>query len=80
MFQRVRRSQVVEAIRRRPRSLRVRRRSSTVAGAIILVIVLLAFPILVGLGAVVIAAILGESLHRDARVRNETSELLELNT
>ncbi|MFZ9730127.1 MAG: hypothetical protein ACO3EQ_00450 [Ilumatobacteraceae bacterium] len=50
------------------------------AGAVILVIVLLAFPILVGLGTVVIAAILGESLHRDARMRNETSELLELNT
>jgi len=50
------------------------------AGAVILVLVLLAFPILVGIGTVVIAAILGESLHRDVRVRNETSELLELNT
>ena len=50
------------------------------AGAVILVLVLFAFPILVGIGTVVIAAILGESLHRDARVRNETSELLELNT
>jgi len=50
------------------------------AGAVALVIVLLAFPIFVGLGTIVIAAILGESLHRDARVRNETSELLELNT
>lgn len=50
------------------------------AGAIVLVAVLLAFPILVGLGTVVIAAVLGESLHRDARVRNEASELLELNT
>jgi len=50
------------------------------AGALVLVVVLLSFPILVGLGTVVIAAILGESLHRDARVRNEASELLELNT
>nr|MBU6202520.1 hypothetical protein [Acidobacteriota bacterium] len=50
------------------------------AGALVLVAVLLAFPVLVGLGTVVIAAILGESLHRDARVRNEASELLELNT
>jgi hypothetical protein len=49
-------------------------------GAIIIVIALLAFPVLVGLGTVVIAAILGESLHRDARVRNEASELLELNS
>lgn len=49
-------------------------------GAVALVVILLAFPILVGLGTAVIAAILGESLHRDARVRNEASELLELNT
>ncbi|MCE2709634.1 MAG: hypothetical protein RLZZ538_556 [Actinomycetota bacterium] len=50
------------------------------AGAFVLVAFLLAFPVLVGLGTVVIAAVLGESLHRDARVRNEASELLELNT
>ncbi|MEY2765592.1 MAG: hypothetical protein RLZ29_1164 [Actinomycetota bacterium] len=50
------------------------------AGAIILVVVLLSFPILVGLGTALIAAVLGESLHRDARARNEASELLELNT
>jgi hypothetical protein len=50
------------------------------AGALVLVVILLAFPILVGLGTVVIAAILGESLHRDARTRNAASELLELNT
>lgn len=50
------------------------------AGAIILVVVLLSFPIGVGLGTALIAAVLGESLHRDARARNEASELLELNT
>jgi hypothetical protein len=50
------------------------------AGAVVLVAVLLAFPIIVATGTVVIAAILGESLHRDARVRNEASELLELNS
>jgi hypothetical protein len=49
-------------------------------GAIILAVFLLSFPILVGLGTAVIAAFLGESLHRDARKRNEASELLELNT
>lgn len=54
--------------------------SNAMAGALILVVILLAFPVLVGLGTAVIAAVLGESLHRDARVRNEASELLELNT
>lgn len=49
-------------------------------GALVLVVILLAFPIIVGLGTVVLAAILGESLHRDARARNEASELLDLNT
>lgn len=49
-------------------------------GAIILTIFLLSFPILVGSGTAIIAVLLGESLHRDARKRNEASELLELNT
>jgi hypothetical protein len=49
-------------------------------GAVILVVFLLAFPIFVGMGTAVIAAILGETLHRDARKRNDASELLELNT
>lgn len=49
-------------------------------GALVLVVILLGFPIIVGLGTVVLAAILGESLHRDARARNEASELLDLNT
>jgi hypothetical protein len=51
-----------------------------VLGAIVLVLILLAFPILVGMGTVLIAGVLGEALHRDARVRNDESELLELNT
>lgn len=49
-------------------------------GAIILVVVLLMFPVVVGLGTALIAGVLGESLHRDARVRHEASELLELNS
>lgn len=49
-------------------------------GAAILVVFLLSFPIFVGLGTAVIAAILGETLHRDARKRHDASELLELNT
>lgn len=49
-------------------------------GAIILTIFLLSFPILIGSGTAVLAVFLGESLHRDARKRNEASELLELNT
>ncbi len=48
-------------------------------GGVLLVIFLLSFPLVIGLGTIVLAAILGESLHRDARVRNEASELLELN-
>lgn len=49
------------------------------AGAIILVIVLLGFPVLVGLGSAVLAAVLGETLARDGEVRNEGSELVDLN-
>ena len=49
------------------------------AGAIILVLVLLAFPIIVGLSTVVIAALLGNLLYRDADERHAKSELRELN-
>ena len=49
------------------------------AGAIAIVVALLLFPILVGLGSVIIAASLGWSLHRDGEARNEGSELLDVN-
>lgn len=49
------------------------------AGAIVLVVVLLAFPVLVGLASAVLAAVLGEALARDGEIRNAGSELVDLN-
>ncbi|MDP4706147.1 MAG: hypothetical protein NWR75_06360 [Ilumatobacteraceae bacterium] len=49
-------------------------------GAVILIIVLLGFPIVVGLSMAGIAALLGHLLWKDGEVRNEGSELLDLNT
>ena len=49
-------------------------------GAVILIIVLLVFPIVVGLSMAGIAALLGHLLWKDGEVRNEGSELLDLNT
>ena len=49
-------------------------------GAVILILVLLGFPIVVGLSMVVVAAALGHLLWKDGEIRNEGSELLELNT
>lgn len=48
-------------------------------GAFIIVAILLAFPIVVGLSTAAIAAVLGHLLNRDAEVRHEGSELLDLN-
>ncbi len=50
------------------------------AGAIVLVVILLIFPLLVGIGASVIAALLGISLHRDVEIEHEGSELIDANT
>ncbi len=49
-------------------------------GAIVLIVILLAFPVVVGLSTAAIAAILGHLLWKDAEVRHEGSELLDLNT
>jgi len=49
------------------------------AGAIILVLALLAFPIIVGLSTAGIAALLGHMLWRDADERHANSELRDLN-
>lgn len=49
------------------------------AGAIVLIIVLLAFPVIVGLSTVAIAAVLGHLLWKDGEVRHEGSELVDLN-
>ena len=48
-------------------------------GAVAIVVVLLLLPILVCIGSVVVAALLGTVLNRDAEVRHEGSELLDLN-
>jgi len=50
------------------------------AGAIVLVIVLVLFPVLVGLGSAVLAATLGHLLWKDGEARHEGSELVDLNT
>ena len=49
------------------------------AGAVVLVIALLAFPIVVGLSTAALAGVLGHLLWKDAEVRHEGSELLETN-
>lgn len=49
------------------------------AGAIVLVVVLLAFPVIVGLTSAVLAAGIGEALARDGEARNAGSELVDLN-
>ena len=48
-------------------------------GAIAIVVVLILFPVIALMGAAVLAAILGMVLNKDAEVRNEGSELLDLN-
>ena len=49
-------------------------------GAVILILILLGFPIVVGLSMAGLAALLGHLLWKDGEIRNEGSELLELNT
>lgn len=48
------------------------------AGAIAIVVVLLIFPILVLMSGGVASAILGFFLQRDGEIRNEGSELLQI--
>jgi len=50
-----------------------------VAGAIVIVVLLVVFPVLVAISGLVAAAILGTALNADAKQRNEGSELLDLN-
>ena len=49
------------------------------AGAIIILIVLTLIPVIICLSSAALAAALGWSLNRDGEVRNEGSELLDLN-
>lgn len=48
-------------------------------GAIVLVVILLAFPVIVGLSTAALAGLLGHFLNKDAEIRHEGSELLETN-
>ena len=49
-------------------------------GAVILILILVGFPVVVGLSMAGLAALLGHLLWKDGEIRNEGSELLELNT
>jgi len=48
-------------------------------GPIIIVVILLLFPIIVGLSTAALAGILGYFLNKDAEIRHEGSELLDTN-
>lgn len=48
-------------------------------GALVLVVILLSFPVVVGLSTAVLAALFGHLLHRDAEIRHEGSELVDSN-
>jgi hypothetical protein len=52
---------------------------TTVAGAIIIVVVLVLMPVGVFLAGAIASAVLGTALTRDAAVRHAGSELLDLN-
>ena len=49
------------------------------AGAIILVIALLGFPIVVGMSMAGLAALIGQTLWKDGEIRHEGSELIDTN-
>ena len=48
-------------------------------GPLILVVILLSFPIIVGLSTAALAGVIGYFLNRDAESRYEGSELLDTN-
>ncbi len=50
-----------------------------VPGAIAIIVVLLLLPVVVCMSMAGVAALLGEALARDGEIRNEGSELLDLN-
>jgi hypothetical protein len=49
------------------------------AGAIAIVVVLLLFPVVMLMGCSILAGALGQLLWKDGQIRNEGSELVELN-
>ena len=52
---------------------------TAVPGAIAIVVVLALLPVLICMGSAAIAVLLGIALNRDGEIRNEGSELLDLN-
>ena len=48
-------------------------------GAIAIVVVLALLPVLICMGSAALAVVIGVALNRDGEVRNEGSELLDLN-
>ena len=48
-------------------------------GALILAVILFAFPIVVGLSTAALAGIIGHFLYKDGEARHEGSELVDLN-
>ena len=52
---------------------------TAVPGAVAIVLVLLLLPVLICMGSAVLAVVLGIALNRDAEIRYEGSELLDLN-
>jgi len=52
---------------------------TSVPGAIAIVVVLALLPVLICMGSAALAVIVGIALNRDGEVRNEGSELLDLN-
>ncbi|MEN9552981.1 MAG: hypothetical protein RLZ67_576 [Actinomycetota bacterium] len=48
-------------------------------GPIIIAVILLLFPVIVGLSTAALAGILGYFLNKDAEIRHEGSELLDTN-
>ena len=48
-------------------------------GAVAILLVLVLLPVLVCMGSAVIAVVLGVVLNRDAEVRHEGSELIDIN-
>ena len=52
---------------------------TAVPGAIAIVVVLALLPVLICMGSAALAVVIGMALNRDGEVRNEGSELLDLN-
>lgn len=65
-------------VRRPPVGGEALRYSDLMAGAVVIVLALLLFPVFLLLGGAVLAALFGETLARDGDKRYEGSELVEL--